>query len=341
MNSAARQSDRVLGNYILERQLGVGGMGVVFAARHRQLGHRVAIKLMHPELVNADLVERFTREGQAAARLRSPHVARVLDVGVDDTGAPYLTMEFLDGKDLDQVLQQNGALPLEQAIDYLLQIGEAVAEAHSAGIVHRDLKPGNLFLARDAYGNECVKVLDFGISKLIDDDRYVDSPKLTAAATVIGTPHYMPPEQMRSAHEADARSDIWALGAIFFEMLTAMPAWSGATLSEVCMRVASDPAPQARDRCSSLPPLVDVVISTCLRKDPAQRYQSVIDLIAALAPLAPELVNAALERIARLIGTVAPLTLASEIGGPSSTLASSGIGVSTSKRPVRLIGNQP
>lgn len=299
------QGDLLFDKYQVEMCLGVGGMGTVLAARHLHLGQRVAIKLMHPNLAEqSEMVTRFLREGQAAARLRSPHVARVIDFGKSDAGLLFLVMEYLEGRDLEHMLAERGALPLEETIELLLQTVEAVAEAHSNGIVHRDLKPGNLFVTRDVYGCASVKVLDFGISKLV-----VPEPELkpaTAVSAVMGTPVYMPPEQMRGAHAADHRADIWALGAILYECLTGKPAWSGATLNEVCVRVASDATPSVRQLVPSMPPAVDAIVARCLRKDPAERYQSVLDFGEALAALLPELGRPAMNRVYRLVSNDAP-----------------------------------
>lgn len=293
------QGDLLFDKYEVELCLGVGGMGAVFAARHLQLGQRVAIKLMHPNLAEqSEMVTRFLREGQAAARLRSPHVARVIDFGKSDEGLLYLVLEYLEGCDLEHMLAERGALPLEETIDLLLQAIEAVAEAHSNGIVHRDLKPGNLFVTRDVYGCPCIKVLDFGISKLVDAETEL---KATAASAVMGTPVYMPPEQMRGAHAADHRADIWALGTILYECLTGKAAWSGATLNEVCVRVATDPTPSVRALLPSTPPDVDAIVERCLRKDPAERYQSVLELGEALAKLLPEIGRPAMSRVYHLV----------------------------------------
>ncbi|MGC4069042.1 MAG: serine/threonine-protein kinase [Polyangiaceae bacterium] len=159
-------------------------------------------------------------------------VVRVLDVGRGLPGSAFLVMEYLDGDDFEEILKRRGALPVGEAAEYLLQVCEAMYEAHGMGIVHRDLKPANLFLTRDVYGERCVKVLDFGISKV---SRETDAQDLsiTANATVVGTPLYMPPEQMRGTAFVDGRADIWALGAIFYELVTGKPAWSGSTLSEI------------------------------------------------------------------------------------------------------------
>lgn len=305
MNRQPAEGDLLMQKYRLETCLGRGGMGRVWAARHLQLDRRVALKVMHAELADRpELVARFVREGQAAARLRSPHIAQVIDVATGSTGA-CLVMEYLEGSDLEKLLREGGALPLSTAVNYLLQICEGVAEAHAAGIVHRDLKPANLFLTEDAYGRPSIKILDFGISKFSDKDADHASIAITNASEALGTPLYMAPEQMRAAHSAGVGADIWALGAIFYELVTGRTAWSGTTLSEICVQIATDPAPSVRTLSPALPREVDLVVQTCLQKDPERRYQSVLELVQALAALAPDIGAQAYARVARLVGATA------------------------------------
>lgn len=300
-----REGDIIAGKYRVDKTLGQGGMGIVLAATHVELGQRVAIKIMHPELAeDANAVARFSREGQAAARLRSAHVARVLDVGRLDGGAPYLVLEYLEGRDLSAVVSQNGPLRVEEAVVYLMQACEALAEAHAAGITHRDLKPANLFLTEDAYGSPSIKVLDFGISKITSESQ--PHGAMTATSVVMGSPLYMPPEQMRSTRSADARSDIWALGAIFYELVTGQPVWSGDTFSEICVKVISDPTPSAHSIRPELVPAVDAVVSRCLEKDPAKRFQSVAELAVRLVELGGPECSAMLTRVYRLSGLGEP-----------------------------------
>jgi serine/threonine-protein kinase len=300
MNWQLAPNDPLLEKYRIERCLGVGGMGAVFEAQHLQLQHRVAIKLLYPELeTRPDVVARFLREGRATARLRSPHVVRVLDVGRGLPGSAFLVMEYLEGEDLEGILKRRGALPLSEAVEYLLQVCEAMYEAHGMGIVHRDLKPANLFLARDLYGNPCIKVLDFGISK-VSRETEVPDLTITANATVVGTPLYMPPEQMRGTDLVDGRADIWALGAILYELVTGKPAWSGSTLSEICVRVAADPTPRALELAPELPAKVDFIVSRCLEKDVQARYADVNALAVDLAELAPAAGALTLARLQRL-----------------------------------------
>ena len=210
------------GRYLVHDIIGEGGMAVVLSATHLQLDVLVAIKVLRPELrEHPESVERFLREGRAASRIQSEHVARVHDVGVGDYG-PYLVMEHLHGRDLEALVRADGPLPIERAVDYLLQACDAMAEAHAVGVIHRDLKPSNIFLARRADGSECIKVLDFGISKLT---RRSDRRAATATnpALLMGSPAYMSPEQASSAGDVDARTDIWALGATLHELLVGEP----------------------------------------------------------------------------------------------------------------------
>lgn len=285
------------GKYRVERLLGEGGMGCVLQAEHLELHQRVAIKVMHADMVQkAEAVERFLREGRAAARLKNPHVAKVMDVGRLDDGSPFMVMELLEGQDLSAVLAERGALPASEAADYLLEVCEALAEAHGIGIVHRDLKPANLFLTQDAYGERCMKVLDFGISK----STAAAELGLTRTSAVMGSPMYMSPEQMRSSRDADHRTDIWALGTILYELVTGKMTWPGQSLSEVCVRAATDPTPRAADLVTGLHPCVDAVIERCLRKDPTARFADVIELAMALAPAASELGLPTVRRLRRL-----------------------------------------
>ena len=210
------EGDVLAGKYRVERVLGAGGMGVVVAARHLQLDQLVALKFVLPSALDeASAAERFLREARAAVRLKSEHVAKVLDVGTLDTGAPYMVMEYLEGDTLAEVIQRDSPLPVDVACDYMIQACEAMAEAHSLGIIHRDIKPQNLFLTKGVGGKPLVKVLDFGISKMKQPEGAMN---LTQTATVMGSPLYMAPEQMRSARNVDGRSDIWALGVVLYEL---------------------------------------------------------------------------------------------------------------------------
>lgn len=289
------------GKYRIDRVLGQGGMGIVVAATHVQLRQRVAIKfLLHG--ARGDIVTRFLREARAAARLKSEHVARVLDVGELPNGSPFMVMEFLEGSDLEGVLADRGPLPIEEAIFHLLQACEAIAEAHAAGIVHRDLKPANLFLASTPDGSGSIKVLDFGISKDTTEEIDNASPSLTRTTAVLGSPSYMAPEQMRSTRDADVRADVWSLGVILYELLTGEVPFVAESFVELALKVISDEPPSPRSYRADLSPALEAAILRCLQKDPAVRFANVTELAFAIAPFGAPGAAAYAERIARVQG---------------------------------------
>ena len=284
VKSPVALGDIVAGKYRIERVLGSGGMGVVVAARHIDLDQPVALKFILPHaLAGKGNVERFMREARAAVRLKSEHVARVYDVGRDGDDRPFMVLELLEGMDLAKLSKQKGALPVADAVEYVLQACEALVEAHAAGIVHRDLKPQNLFVTRRLNGTPLLKVLDFGIAKAFGPGA-VGQMALTDSAAIIGSPLYMAPEQMRSARTAEVRSDIWALGVILYELLGGQLPFDGETVTEVCIRVVNeDPKPLLALRPALEEPLVAIVMR-CLEKEPEGRYHNVSALAAALEP---------------------------------------------------------
>jgi serine/threonine-protein kinase len=315
----------IAGKYRVERLLGEGGMGWVVVATHMQLEQRVALKFMRSEHVSEhpDAVARFLREARAAARIQSEHVARVSDVGTLDSGAPYLVMEYLEGQDLEALLQSRRPIPLTTAVDYAMQACEGLAEAHAAGIVHRDLKPANLFLAKRSDGSVRVKLLDFGISKLVAIGGVPDVG-MTSTQALMGSPLYMSPEQLRSSKNVDRRADIWSMGVILYEMFGGCSPFEADTLPEVCARIMAEP-PQALGAIKpELPPALDGVVTRCLEKDPMRRFPDVASLAQALAPFGPPEARATAERIARLARGSMPA--ASEVvhdlpSGPSMPVA--------------------
>jgi eukaryotic-like serine/threonine-protein kinase len=288
--------DILAGKYRVDRVLGKGNMGVVVAATHVDLGQRVALKFMlSGQGQSREHRERFLREARAAVRLRSQHVARVIDVGTLENDAPYIVMEFLEGGDLAAVLKEQGPLSFADAVEYVLQTCEAAGEAHAAGIVHRDLKPANLFLTVDVGGAPCIKVLDFGISK-------VAGTELTLTDQALGSPMYMSPEQMNSSKHIDARSDVWSLGTILYKLVAGQAPYQADTVEQLCMRVLlGQPTPLAEFR-SDAPPGLEAVILRCLQRDRDQRMRNVAELAAALAPYAPARARAYPERVARALG---------------------------------------
>ena len=278
-----------LGRYRIVRLLGRGGMGCVYEALHCDLGKRVAIKTLLPALAaSAESRARFLREGQAAARIRHPHVVDVTDVVAEGTTS-YLVMEYLEGEDLGARLARQGALSLSETADILLPVVAAVATAHDCGVIHRDLKPENVFLACSAQGAPCPKVVDFGISKVLGDPGAL---ALTATSTAFGTLHYLPPEQLRGAREADARSDQYALGAVLYECLTGCRAFDGDGIYGVLKNVAEGNYQPARLRRPDLPVALDAAIARALSVDPAERFPSVRSLAAILLDFASPAVRA-------------------------------------------------
>ncbi len=288
--------ETLAGKYRIERVLGEGGMGVVVAATHLQLEQVVAIKfLLAAAVKNEELVARFAREARVLAKLEGEHVGRVIDVGQTDDGSPYMVMEYLDGRDLEKELEARGALPIAEAVDYVLQAIEAIAEAHNHGIVHRDLKPANLFLAKKTNGGTSVKVLDFGISK--DTKQDVRESGLTKASAVMGSPLYMPPEQLSRASDADQRSDVWSLGVILYELTTTKLPFEGDSMPQLLTAVLHGKPTALLTARPDAPPGLATIIERCLEKDPARRYQDVAGLARALGPYGNQRAALSVERI--------------------------------------------
>jgi len=285
----------VAGKYLLDRVVGHGGMGLVVQATHLQLHRSVAIKFLLPDAShNADAVQRFLREARAAARLRSEHVAHVLDVGTHQ-GTPYIVLEYLEGTDLASF--PRAELTIGLVVDLVLQACEALGEAHAAGIVHRDIKPANFFITSGPGAAPCLKLLDFGISKSADA-----TGKLTASQVMLGTPVYMSPEQMRTARDVDARSDIWSLGIVLYELIEGVPPFETAAFSAMVLKVVNDPVPKLT---AQRPAGLDRIVYRCLEKDRERRFQSTAELAAELAPYAGSPAQAAitLERTRGLHGS--------------------------------------
>jgi len=292
-----QRGDVIAGKYVVQGIIGRGGVGIIAAARHVTLKQLVALKFLRPEIAaDPEVMQRFVREAQATAQIRSEHVARVMDAGALDDGTVFLVFEHLAGRDLARVLREDGPLAVADAVDYLTQACEAIAEAHALGIVHRDLKPANLFLTRATDGAPFVKVLDFGLSKFNQSALSA----LTAENHVIGSPHFMSPEQMRSSRDADARSDIWALGVVLFGLLTGRVPFEGQFLPEVCAAILGGKPLSLLELRPQVPIELEAVILHCLRAKPEDRFQSVAELAEALLPFTPVHGQARAARIARV-----------------------------------------
>jgi eukaryotic-like serine/threonine-protein kinase len=296
-----RVGEVIAEKYRIKQVLGRGGMGVVLAAHHLVLEHVVALKLMHPELDASEVAgARFAREARAAARLKSEHSVRILDVDRLPSGAPYIVMEYLAGASLEKVLAERGAIPFAEAVSWTVQACKAIAEAHEHGIIHRDVKPENLFLTRGASGEPLVKVLDFGLAKCLE----VDPRHTTEASRRIGSPQYMSPEQIFGAHDVDHRTDIWSLGATLYELIANRAVFDGPNLAVLFTRILEGRPTPLRAIRPEVPVALEAVIMRCLERAPELRFQTAHDLAAALAdaiarpsilPTMPDVVHASLE----------------------------------------------
>jgi len=322
------------GKYAILAVVGRGGMGVVLAARHIELDERVAIKLIlsddGPKV--ADFVARFVREAKLASKIKNEHVVRVLDVARLETGEPYIVMELLEGQDLSELLAQRGPLPLELAALYLLQACEAIAEAHSLGIVHRDLKPANLFLTTRRDGQPCVKVLDFGISKLVGEG----GQAMTKTNALMGSPYYMSPDQLVQSRDVDARSDVWTLGVILFELLTRRYPFDAEDAPQLIAHILHSAPPSLSSVRPDLPAEIAQLVEATLVKDRTQRIQNVAEFSRRLAPYAPEGGRYSLQVI---LGTLNRQSGSQAAGSASGSSAAWGAASASAQGPVSAISS--
>ncbi|HEY6037354.1 MAG TPA: serine/threonine-protein kinase [Kofleriaceae bacterium] len=278
----------LLGSYRITDELSSGGMGTIYRARHELLGRDAAVKVLRAELTSdAELVDRFFTEARAATAIRHPSIIEVFDFGYTETGEAYLVMELLEGESLHAFLKRfkPAGLPPHQAAQFARALANALVAAHGKGIVHRDLKPANIFLVPDAeqpYGVR-VKILDFGIAKLVDPTGQPIGRSHTIEGALIGTPRYMAPEQARSAKAIDHRADLYSLGCILYEMVVGeAPFAKGGSGEVIAMHLFEEPQPP-RDRVPGLAPELDAIILRLLQKEPADRYASAQDVARALA----------------------------------------------------------
>ena len=287
---AAAAEDSLIGQaldnkYRIVRVIGQGGMGVVYEAEHTTLGKRVAIKLMLEKYTgDSEAVARFTREALAASRIGNPHIIDVMDIGTAPDGRSYVVMELLSGQPLSKVIEDGGPMPPQRAISVMRQVLKAVGAAHAKGIVHRDLKPDNIFLLPQGDSGDFVKLLDFGISKMIDPDMQVAATKLTTTGVEMGTPLYMAPEQAMGA-EIDHLADLYACGVIMYEMLAGKPPFDGATYAVLVAKLLTTEPTLLSDIRPGLSPKLVSAVHRVLEKDPQNRFPSAEAFAAALPQL--------------------------------------------------------
>lgn len=302
--------DRIDGRYRVTRQLGEGGMGAVYAVQDDH-GQSFALKVLL-DATDATLAKRFAREAQTTAKLSSQHVPRIWGTGILPDGSPYILMELLHGEDLAEMLARQGTLTAREMVVHVLQACDALAEAHRLGMVHRDIKPANLFVATLPSGERCVKLLDFGISKLALNP-VAPMTQLTQTGSFLGSPEYMAPEQLLSSTDVDCRADLWALGVTMHELLAGTLPFQGDTVAELISSIMRDPPRSLRRRRPDLPDGLLAIIARCLDKDPELRFGDVAELAAALRSALPALPAVTLRP---------SFPSASPVSGSSPTLAS-------------------
>lgn len=266
------------GKYRIDERLSGGGMGTVYRGTHVLMDKTVAVKVLLPSLAaDEKIVARFSREARAASKISHPHALSVTDFGESENGVVFLVMEYLSGLTLKQLIRQEGPMPLPRTVELLRQVGGALDAAHAEGVVHRDLKSDNIMLLSSS-GTDYAKVLDFGIAK-IKEPEGTYNPGLTAPNLVIGTPQYMSPEQCSQSPDIDARSDIYSLGAILYEMLVGHVPFTGASPTEIMLKHLQQPAPSVLDERGDLPKAIGRVVARALEKAPGDRYQTVGELV--------------------------------------------------------------
>jgi serine/threonine-protein kinase len=264
--------------------LGQGGMGSVYRGRHSVIGRKLAVKFLHSEFATSEeVLKRFYREAQAAAAIGHKNIIEVIDVGASPEGDPYLVMEYLEGEDIETMLQRAGTLDLAGACGVLEPVLRALGAAHDKGIVHRDLKPANIFVTQPEGEDPTVKLIDFGISKFVGSE---DQTKLTQTGALIGTPAYMSPEQARGTGGVDHRTDLYAVGVILYQMLTGELPFKGESYNDLLIRVLTEDHVPPTEVRPDFPAEAEPVIAKALAKDPARRYQSADEMLSALEALA-------------------------------------------------------
>jgi serine/threonine-protein kinase len=320
--------DHVIGGkYRITELIGQGGMGTVFEAVHTGTGARVAIKLIVSNDIKEEVFIRFQREARAAGTVDSHHIVKIFDMGTDErSGSPYMVMERLVGEDLSQLMRRVGPLAPEVAVSIIAQAALGLAKAHEAGVVHRDVKPANLFLHDGGdTGEIIVKILDFGIAKvLMDAMQRAEEGGLTRTGSMLGSPHYMSPEQAQGLRNIDRRSDIWSLGVVLYKMLTGQtPHAHLQTLGQVILAICSTPARPVQELAPWVPPEVAMIVHKALQPDPALRWQSAYEMYRAMEPYVTAMPRVRRLDIVPLSSTqrarVAPPLIASRDGPTNGT----------------------
>ena len=298
------------GRYRLDAVLGEGGMSMVYVAYDQRLQRNVAFKLLVPSLAySREVVTRFVNEARTLARLDSPHIVRVYDAGVtsdpERAPLPFMVLELLRGWELRSLLEQ-GVTDQARIVGWMLEACEGLAAAHAGGVIHRDLKPENLFVMAEPDGSERLKVLDFGIARSIEREAY-----LTLEGEGVGSPGYMSPEQLRDASSVDARSDIWALGVVMYELFSGTPPFQAKSSLELCAQVLNAPIEPLAVMRPDLPPELTAIVDRCLERELEKRFSNVLELAQALMPFARPSRVLVTERIRRRLDHV-PIDVAPE-----------------------------
>ena len=318
--------------YLIEQLIKRGGMGSIYRGKHVMMEKTVAVKVLRPSLAGDDVVvARFSREAKAASRISHPHAVSVTDFGEAENGVVFLVMEYLEGRTLKDLIRSEGAMTLDRAVEIVRQVSGALDAAHQQGVIHRDLKSENIMLTQ-TNGGDWAKVLDFGIAKIQQPEGVRDND-ITAANLVIGTPQYMSPEQCSQAGPIDARSDVYSLGVIVFEMLAGRVPFTGESPTVIMMKQVGDEPPSILDQRPDLPVSIDNLIKKALAKQPSERFQTAGALSEALTQAADEAGAAVSAKPAPVADTVsiAPIGLAADdldeetVARPRNEVAAGGV----------------